>query len=85
MMRITEQNAAEERLNVLPPPLAGVLRPELPSLADEIIMAISGHISREMLQHYSHIRTEAKRKALEAIATKPASGKVNSGTEKVAS
>ncbi len=52
---------------------------------DETIMAIAGHISREMLQHYSHIRTEAKRKALEAIATKPSSGKTNSETEKVAS
>ncbi len=44
MTRITEQNAAEERLNVLPPPLAHILRPELPSLADEIIMAIRDKI-----------------------------------------
>jgi len=44
MTRITEQNAAEERLNVLPPPLADILRPELPSLADEIIMAIRDKI-----------------------------------------
>ena len=44
MTRITEQNAAEEPLNVLPPPLADILRPELPSLADEIIMAIRDKI-----------------------------------------
>ena len=40
--------------------------------SDETIMAIAGHVSRRMLQHYAHIRTEAKRKALEAIATPPA-------------
>ena len=36
---------------------------------DETIMAIAGHVSRQMLSRYSHIRTEAKRKALEAVAT----------------
>jgi hypothetical protein len=35
-------------------------------------MAIAGHVSRAMLPRYAHIRTEAKRHALEAIATKPA-------------
>jgi hypothetical protein len=30
-------------------------------------MAIAGHVSREMLEHYSHIRLEAKRKALESL------------------
>ena len=30
-------------------------------------MAIAGHVSREMLEHYSHIRLEAKRKALEML------------------
>ncbi len=38
---------------------------------DETIMAIAGHVSRRMLSRYAHIRTEAKRKALEAVATKP--------------
>jgi hypothetical protein len=32
------------------------------------IMAIAGHASRRMLEHYSRIRTEAKRTALDAIA-----------------
>jgi hypothetical protein len=41
------------------------------------IMAIAGHVSRLMLTHYAHIRTEAKRRALESIATK--SGKANAG------
>ena len=31
------------------------------------IMAIAGHVSRRMLEHYSRIRTEAKRRALEAL------------------
>jgi integrase len=34
---------------------------------DETIMEIAGHVSKRMLKHYSHIRMEAKRKALEAI------------------
>ena len=31
------------------------------------IMAIAGHVSRRMLEHYSRIRTDAKRAALDAI------------------
>ena len=35
--------------------------------ADETIRDIAGHVSKQMLKHYSHIRMEAKRRALEAI------------------
>jgi integrase len=38
---------------------------------DETIRAIAGHVSPRMLKHYSHIRMEAKRKALAAIVPKP--------------
>ncbi len=38
-------------------------------LSDMTIMGIAGHVSREMLQHYSHIRLEAKRKALDGLET----------------
>ena len=38
-------------------------------LSDQTIMSIAGHVSREMLDHYSHIRLMAKRKALEALET----------------
>jgi integrase len=38
---------------------------------DETIRNIAGHVSRQMLKHYSHIRMEAKRNALEAIIPKP--------------
>jgi integrase len=34
---------------------------------DAVIMAIAGHVDRKMLEHYSHVRMEAKRKALEAL------------------
>lgn len=36
--------------------------------ADLTIMSIAGHISRRMLEHYSHIRMEAKRQALDALS-----------------
>ncbi len=38
---------------------------------DQTIMDIAGHVSRQMLARYSHIRMDAKRKALEAIVRKP--------------
>ena len=38
---------------------------------DQTIMDIAGHVSKQMLKHYSHIRMEAKRKALESIVRKP--------------
>jgi integrase len=41
---------------------------------DETIRDIAGHVSKQMLKHYSHIRMEAKRRALEAIVPKPADG-----------
>lgn len=37
--------------------------------SDQTIMSIAGHVSREMLEHYSHIRIAAKRGALDAIST----------------
>jgi hypothetical protein len=46
--------------------------------SDQTTMSIAGHVSRQMLEHYSHIRLAAKRAALDSIATPlpaPASGK----------
>lgn len=34
---------------------------------DATIQAISGHLSRKMLEHYSHVRLEAKRQAVAAL------------------
>jgi len=36
---------------------------------DETILGIAGHVDRKMLSHYSHIRVQAKRNALEAAIT----------------
>jgi len=38
--------------------------------SDEVIMSIAGHVSRSMLSRYSHVRMEAKRRALDEIATR---------------
>jgi integrase len=39
---------------------------------DQTLMSISGHISRQMLEHYSHIRMQAKRDAVAALDRRPA-------------
>jgi len=36
----------------------------------EVIMSIAGHVSRAMLSRYSHVRMEAKRRALDEIAAR---------------
>jgi integrase len=37
---------------------------------DEVIMSIAGHVSRAMLSRYSHVRMQAKRRALDEIAAR---------------
>jgi hypothetical protein len=37
---------------------------------DEVIMSIAGHVSRAMLSRYSHVRMEAKRRALDEVAAR---------------
>ena len=37
---------------------------------DEVIMSIAGRVSRAMLSRYSHVRMEAKRRALDEIVTR---------------
>src|SRR5260370_8279057 len=37
---------------------------------EEVIMSIAGHVSRAMLSRYSHVRMEAKRRALDDIAAR---------------
>ena len=34
---------------------------------DETVMEIAGHVDRQMLRHYSHIRMTAKREAVESL------------------
>jgi hypothetical protein len=38
-------------------------------VADQTQMALAGHVSSAMLEHYSHVRTEAKQAAVAAIST----------------
>ena len=47
--------------------------------SEQTIMAIAGHISRTMLEHFSHIRMAAKRSALEGITRPIGSSRANAG------
>ena len=38
-------------------------------VADHVLESISGHLSRRMLEHYSHTRIDAQRQALDALDT----------------
>jgi integrase len=38
--------------------------------SDSTIMAIAGHVSRKMLEHYSHVRQDAKRDAVNLLSAK---------------
>src|SRR5579864_1587634 len=42
--------------------------------SDSTIMAIAGHVSRRMLERYSHVRMEAKRTAMETLAVSTRTG-----------
>src|SRR5579862_131178 len=42
---------------------------------ESTMLAIMGHMSRAMLERYSHIRMAAKREAVEALSIKPKKGK----------
>lgn len=48
-------------------------------VVDHVLESISGHLSRRMLEHYSHIRIDAKRQALDALdqARRAAAGNGN--------
>jgi len=48
---------------------------------DEVIMSIAGHVSRAMLSRYSHVRMEAKRRALADIAARQRAAKEKRGQE----
>jgi integrase len=37
--------------------------------SDQTVMAIAGHVSAKMLAHYSHVRIDAKRHALDALSS----------------
>ena len=39
--------------------------------SDETIQDLAGHVSKRMLNHYSHIRMEAKRRAVDSLVKRP--------------
>jgi integrase len=43
---------------------------ENPAVSEQTITALAGHVSKRMLEHYSHIRIAAKRAAIEALETR---------------
>jgi integrase len=43
---------------------------------EQTIMDMAGHVSKQMLKHYSHIRMEAKRRAVESLTRETTSPKV---------
>ena len=40
---------------------------ERPEVSEQTIRALAGHVSNQMLQHYSHIRSQAKQVAIRAL------------------
>ena len=50
---------------------------------DETIRDIAGHVSKQMLKHYSHIRMEAKRTALESIVAKKPNSELGAGPMRI--
>jgi integrase len=44
---------------------------EQPDASDETIRQLAGHVSKQMLEHYSHIRMKAKRRAVDSLVKKP--------------
>jgi hypothetical protein len=51
-------------------------------VADHVLESISGHLSRRMLEHYSRIRIDAKRQALDALDTLRRGGDAANGNGK---
>jgi hypothetical protein len=49
--------------------------------SEQTVMSIAGHVSRKMLEHYSHIRVDAKRKALEALVGKRRASATDQGNK----
>jgi len=42
--------------------------------SEQTIMSVAGHVSRQMLEHYSHVRLEAKRRAVESLSNRGKAG-----------
>jgi integrase len=40
---------------------------ESSSISEQTIRSLAGHVSRQMLEHYSHIRSQAKQSAIRCL------------------
>jgi integrase len=40
---------------------------ENPSVSEQTIKALTGHVNRQMLERYSHIRSQPKQAAIQAL------------------
>ena len=54
---------------------------ESESVSEQTIMAIAGHVTTRMLRHYSHVRREAMRRAVESLDRKSAAGSQTGGND----
>jgi hypothetical protein len=61
-----------------------ITEPAEMGVADHVLESISGHLSRRMLEHYSHIRIDAKRQALDVLDNLRRGGNGANGNEKPA-
>jgi integrase len=87
---VCENEKCRAEINGLKSPLAGLRFHDLRhhavteltenGFSDQTIMSIAGHVSQDMLNHYSHIRLEAKRRALEILETNRKHARENSVT-----
>jgi integrase len=54
---------------------------ENPNVSEETIRALAGHVSKEMLSRYSHIRVKAKREAITALERDRSQNSPGGGTK----
>ena len=54
---------------------------ENPNVSEETIRALAGHVSKEMLSRYSHIRVKAKREAITALERDRIENSAGGGTK----
>jgi integrase len=79
--RLCSDKACGADIHSLKSPLAGLRFHDLrhhaitelaeSQVSDQTIMAIAGHVSQRMLARYSHVRTEARKRAVAALSAKP--------------
>jgi integrase len=57
---------------------------ESASISEQTIRSLAGHVSRQMLQHYSHIRSQAKQSAIRCLEDQASAPVLQEGGHKIA-